>query len=85
VTAAEIAMVDTLLEGRFILGVAPGGLPSDAEMMGSRDDDRNALFVESIEHMIALWTQPPPYRLKGKRWQLTTERTWIPESGRGRC
>ena len=83
VTAAEIAMVDTLLEGRFILGVAPGGLPSDAEMMGSRDDDRNALFVESIEHMIALWTQPPPYRLKGKRWQLTTERTWIPQIGQG--
>ena len=29
-TAAEVAMVDTLLEGRFILGVGPGGLPSDA-------------------------------------------------------
>ncbi len=52
-------------------------------MMGSRDDDRNALFVESIEHILALWTQAPPYRLKGKRWQLTTERTWIPEIGQG--
>jgi alkanesulfonate monooxygenase SsuD/methylene tetrahydromethanopterin reductase-like flavin-dependent oxidoreductase (luciferase family) len=82
-TAAEIAMVDALLEGRFILGVGPGGLPSDAEMMETRDADRNAIFVESIEHMIALWTQDPPYRLKGKRWQLSTERTWVPDLGMG--
>jgi len=82
-TAAEIAMVDTLLEGRFILGVGPGGLPSDAEMMETMDADRNAIFVESMEHMIALWTQQPPYRLKGRRWQLSTERTWTPDLGMG--
>ena len=82
-TAAEIAMVDTLLAGRFILGVGPGGLPSDAEMMETMDADRNAIFVESMQHMIALWTQEPPYRLKGKRWQLSTERTWTPDLGMG--
>jgi len=82
-TAAEIAMVDTLLEGRFILGIGPGGLRSDAEIMESLDADRNALFLESIEHMIALWTQEPPYRLSGRKWRLTTERTWMPELGQG--
>jgi alkanesulfonate monooxygenase SsuD/methylene tetrahydromethanopterin reductase-like flavin-dependent oxidoreductase (luciferase family) len=82
-TAAEIAMVDTLLEGRFILGVGPGGLQSDAEIMESLDADRTALFVESIEHMIALWTQEPPYRLAGRKWRLTTERTFIPDLGQG--
>lgn len=82
-TAAEIAMVDTLLEGRFILGVGPGGLRSDAEMFENLDADRNALFVESMDHMIALWTRDPPYRLKGKRWNLTTERTWVPDLGQG--
>ena len=83
VTAAEIAMVDTLLEGRFILGIGPGGLPSDAEMMETMDADRNAIFLESIEHMIALWTKDPPYQLRGKRWSLTTERTWVPDLGMG--
>jgi alkanesulfonate monooxygenase SsuD/methylene tetrahydromethanopterin reductase-like flavin-dependent oxidoreductase (luciferase family) len=83
VTAAEIAMVDTLLEGRFILGIGPGGLRSDAEMMETLDADRNAIFVEAIEHMIALWTQEPPYRLRGKRWNLTTERTAQPDIGMG--
>ena len=82
-TAAEIAMVDTLLEGRFILGAGPGGLRSDAEMFENLDADRNAMFVEAMEHMIALWTQDPPYRLSGKRWKLTTERTWIPDLGQG--
>src|SRR3954463_6106339 len=74
ITAAEIAMVDTLLEGRFILGVGPGGLPSDAEMMETMDAYRNAISVEAMRHRIALWPQEPPYRLKGKRWQLSTER-----------
>jgi alkanesulfonate monooxygenase SsuD/methylene tetrahydromethanopterin reductase-like flavin-dependent oxidoreductase (luciferase family) len=83
VTAAEIAMVDTMLEGRFILGIGPGGLRSDAEMMETLDADRNAIFVEAIEHMIALWTQEPPYRLRGKRWQLTTERTAQLDIGMG--
>ena len=83
VTAAEIAMVDTLLEGRFILGVAPGGLRSDAEMMETLDSDRNAIFVEAVEHMIALWTGEPPYRSRGKRWNLTTERTLIADLGQG--
>jgi alkanesulfonate monooxygenase SsuD/methylene tetrahydromethanopterin reductase-like flavin-dependent oxidoreductase (luciferase family) len=82
-TAAEIAMVDTLLEGRFILGVGPGGLPSDAEMFQTMDEDRNAIFVESMDHMIALWTKEPPYRLEGKRWRLTTERTFAPDIGMG--
>jgi alkanesulfonate monooxygenase SsuD/methylene tetrahydromethanopterin reductase-like flavin-dependent oxidoreductase (luciferase family) len=82
-TAAEIAMVDTLLEGRFILGVGPGGLRSDAEMFENLDADRNAIFLESMEHMIALWTQEPPYRLAGKRWQLSTERTLIADLGQG--
>jgi alkanesulfonate monooxygenase SsuD/methylene tetrahydromethanopterin reductase-like flavin-dependent oxidoreductase (luciferase family) len=82
-TAAEIAMVDTLLEGRFILGIGPGGLRSDAEITETLDVDRNALFVEAIEHMIALWTREPPYQLHGTKWNITTERTWMPDLGQG--
>jgi alkanesulfonate monooxygenase SsuD/methylene tetrahydromethanopterin reductase-like flavin-dependent oxidoreductase (luciferase family) len=52
-------------------------------MVETLDADRNAIFVEAIEHMIALWTGEPPYRLHGKRWRLTTERTWIPDLGQG--
>src|SRR5438876_9370014 len=36
-TAAEIAMADTLLEGRFILRLGPPALPSDADMVHTMD------------------------------------------------
>ena len=32
--AAQVAMVNHMLAGRFILGISPGGLRSDAEVFG---------------------------------------------------
>lgn len=81
--AAEIAMLDHMLEGRFLFGVSPGNLPSDAEVFGTLDADRNAMFVEALEHIIAIWTTDPPYRLTGKYWNVTTEKTHVPEMGQG--
>ena len=42
--AAQVAMVDHLLNGRFIFGIGPGGLPSDVEVFGNLDLDKNAYF-----------------------------------------
>ena len=81
--AAHVAMIDHLLEGRFLFGIGPGGLRSDQEALGNLDRDRNAMFVEAIDHILALWTTDPPYRLKGQFWEITTERTLIPEAGQG--
>ena len=55
--ADSFVQLDYLTGGRAMLGVGPGGLPSDAEMMQTMDEDRNAIFVEAMDHMIALWTQ----------------------------
>src|SRR5687767_14741743 len=49
--AAEVAMVDHMAEGRFIFGISPGGLLSDAELFGNLDKDRTAMFVEAIDHI----------------------------------
>ena len=46
--AAHVAMVDHLLEGRFLFGIGPGGLRSDQEVLGNLGQDRNAMFVEAI-------------------------------------
>ncbi|HEV7801390.1 MAG TPA: LLM class flavin-dependent oxidoreductase, partial [Burkholderiales bacterium] len=46
--AAHVAMIDHILEGRFVLGIGPGGLRSDWEVFGNLDADRNAMFVECI-------------------------------------
>ena len=50
--AAQVAMIDTMLEGRFLFGISPGGLRSDAEVFGNLDRDRNAMFVEAIDQVL---------------------------------
>jgi len=81
--AGTIAMLDHLLEGRFMFGISPGGLLSDAEGFGNLDNDRTAMFVEAINHILALWTSEPPFELKGKYWNISTRKTFIPEIGQG--
>ena len=83
VVAAEVAMIDHMAEGRFLFGISPGGLVSDAEAMGVLDNDRGAMFLEAINHVLAIWAGEPPYKLEGKFWNISTERTMIPELAQG--
>jgi alkanesulfonate monooxygenase SsuD/methylene tetrahydromethanopterin reductase-like flavin-dependent oxidoreductase (luciferase family) len=82
--AGQIAMLDHLLDGKFNFGISPGGLLSDAEIFGNLDNDRNAMFIEAIDMVLALWTQEAPYNLKGKYWTISTERTLMAEIGQGK-
>jgi alkanesulfonate monooxygenase SsuD/methylene tetrahydromethanopterin reductase-like flavin-dependent oxidoreductase (luciferase family) len=81
--ATKVAMLDTILEGRFVFGVSPGGLPSDWEVFGNLDLDRRAKFLECLEHVLAIWAGDAPYNLEGEHWRISTERTMIPEIGQG--
>ena len=81
--AAQAAMLDHLLKGRFIMGISPGGLMSDAEVFGNFGKDRNAMFVESINAVLKIWASEPPYNIEGKFWNISVEKTMIPEIGQG--
>ena len=81
--AGSIAMLDHLLGGRFILGISPGALPSDAEIYGSQDLPRPAMFLEAINQLLLLWSTAPPYDIKGSYWNLSTARTHVVETGMG--
>jgi len=83
--AANSAMFDHLSGGRFILGVSPGALPSDAEALGILDEDRNRMFAEAIDVITALWDGEPPYDvdLPGNRFKVTTASTLDPDVGVG--
>jgi alkanesulfonate monooxygenase SsuD/methylene tetrahydromethanopterin reductase-like flavin-dependent oxidoreductase (luciferase family) len=83
VVAAEVAMVDHMAKGRFLFGISPGGLVSDAEAMGVLNNDRTAMFLEAINHILAIWEGEPPYDLKGEFWNISTGRTAIPELAQG--
>ena len=81
--AANIAMLDHLLDGRFNFGISPGGLLSDAEVFGNLDANRNEMFVEAIDQVLAIWSGEAPYSIKGKYWTVSTERTLVADIGQG--
>lgn len=75
--AANAAMFDHLAGGRFIMGISPGALPSDAEALGILDQDRNQIFAEAIDIITAIWESEAPYKLdlENNRFTVTTEST----------
>jgi len=77
VIAQQAAMFDHLAQGRFIFGVSPGALTSDAEALGILDQDRNKMFAESIDVILAIWEREPPYDIDfpDNRFKVSTSRT----------
>jgi alkanesulfonate monooxygenase SsuD/methylene tetrahydromethanopterin reductase-like flavin-dependent oxidoreductase (luciferase family) len=81
--AAQVAMLDHLLDGKLNMGISPGGLLSDAEIFGNLGADRNAMFLEGIDAVLKLWSGEAPYKIEGKYWSITTEKTLVPTIGQG--
>jgi alkanesulfonate monooxygenase SsuD/methylene tetrahydromethanopterin reductase-like flavin-dependent oxidoreductase (luciferase family) len=81
--AGEVAMLDHMLGGRFMLGISSGALPSDAEVFGNMDMNRPAMFLEAINQVLQIWQSKPPYNIQGQFWNISTQRTYIPETGMG--
>jgi len=83
--AVNAAMFDHLAQGRFIMGVSPGALTSDAEAIGILDEDRNKIFAEAIDVILAIWERDPPYDidLPGNRFKVGFARTAALDLGVG--
>ena len=85
--AAHAAMFDHLAKGRFIFGISPGTLASDAEALGMdlSMQERNKRFAEAIDVILAIWERDPPYDIDfpDNRFKVSTARTQVPEVGRG--
>lgn len=83
--AAHAAMFDHLAQGRFIFGVSPGALPSDAEALGMLGEDRNKLFAEAIDVILAIWERDAPYDIDfpNNRFKVSTTTTRNAAVGRG--
>ncbi len=83
--AAQAAMFDRLAKGRFIFGISPGALASDAEALGIFKEDRNKMFAEAIDVILAIWAGEPPYNidLPDNRFKVSVQNTQVLEIGRG--
>jgi alkanesulfonate monooxygenase SsuD/methylene tetrahydromethanopterin reductase-like flavin-dependent oxidoreductase (luciferase family) len=77
VIAVNAAMFDHLSQGRFIMGVSPGALPSDNEAIGIFDEDRNKIFADAIDVILAIWERDPPYDIEfpGNRFKVSFVRS----------
>lgn len=75
--ATQAAMFDHLAEGRFILGISAGALPTDSEALGTLNEDRNKMFAEAIDVILAIWERDPPYNIDfpDNRYKITVEKT----------
>ncbi|MGY0194373.1 LLM class flavin-dependent oxidoreductase [Leptothrix sp. BB-4] len=84
VVAAEVAQFDHMSRGRLMFGIGPGGLASDMELFQVLDNAyRSERMMESIDTILKLWRQDPPYHIEGKHWNIQLSQTVMPELGVG--
>ena len=84
IVAAHAAMFDQLAQGRFIFGIGPGGSPGDFEMFKlNNPPDRPKMMQESIETILKIWTQEPPYEFPGGYWDFQIKDAYRSDLGVG--
>ena len=72
IVAADCAQFDHMSKGRFLMGVGPGGLVSDFELFKNPDHNaRNRMVIEAVDMIEKIWSQDPPYDLKGEFWNIS--------------
>ena len=81
--AADVAMFDNMADGRFIMGIGPGGLSTDFELFGTTTRDRQAMMVENIEIVHKIWAGEPPYDIKGDHWSVRVVDNYQADMGLG--
>jgi alkanesulfonate monooxygenase SsuD/methylene tetrahydromethanopterin reductase-like flavin-dependent oxidoreductase (luciferase family) len=84
IVAAEAAQFDHMSGGRFLFGVGSGGLAPDFELFDVFDGAvRQRKFLESIDLILKIWAQDPPYDLQGEFWTIRINKVIVPELGFG--
>jgi alkanesulfonate monooxygenase SsuD/methylene tetrahydromethanopterin reductase-like flavin-dependent oxidoreductase (luciferase family) len=83
--AGYAAMFDHLCRGRFIMGIGPGGLVSDFELFDvAQAELRPQMMLESIDAILRLWREDPPYDIAGQFWKISLASHVYPQFGVGR-
>ncbi len=72
--AERIVLLDHLTRGRVMLGVGPGSLPTDAEMIGLSPGETRDLMEDSFEVIMKLLRSEEPVTFKNDRWDLRDAR-----------
>lgn len=81
--AADISMFDHMSNGRFVLGIGTGGLPSDFELFGTMEAKRGDMMLESLDAMKTIWNSNPPYEYNGTYWSFAVRNMVMEDLGLG--
>jgi limonene 1,2-monooxygenase len=72
--AERAVLLDHLTRGRFMLGVGPGSLPTDAIMLGLDPTETRPLLEEGLDVIMRLLSSDEPVSSKTKMWNLIDAR-----------
>jgi len=72
--ADRAILLDHLLRGRFMLGLGPGALPTDATMIGIDPADQRQALEEDTEVLVQLLRSDQPVTKKTARYNLVEAR-----------
>ena len=72
--AERAVLLDHLTRGRFMLGVGPGSLPTDAVMLGLDPTETRPLLEEGFDVIVRLLRSEEPVSSTTKMWNLTGAR-----------
>jgi limonene 1,2-monooxygenase len=72
--AERIVLLDHLTQGRAMLGVGPGSLPTDGIMIGLQQSQTRGLLEDGMGIITKLLTSDEPVTFKNDRWDLRDAR-----------
>ena len=75
--AERAVQLDHMTKGRFMLGLGPGALPSDAAMIGLDMPHTRELLEDAVEIITRLMTSTDPVNFENERWQLRDARLHV--------
>ncbi|MGH9055143.1 MAG: LLM class flavin-dependent oxidoreductase, partial [Acidimicrobiales bacterium] len=72
--AERAVLLDHLTRGRFMLGLGPGSLPTDAAMIGLDQHQTRELLAQGVDVIMHLLTSEEPISFRNDRWDLRDAR-----------
>ena len=72
--AERAVLLDHLTRGRFMLGLGPGSLPTDAAMVGLDQSQTRMLLADGVDIITRLLTSDDPVTFSNERWDLREAR-----------
>jgi limonene 1,2-monooxygenase len=72
--AERAVLLDHLTRGRFMLGLGPGSLPTDAAMVGLDQNQTRDLLAQGADIIMRLLRDDEPLTFKNDRWDLRDAR-----------